>query len=75
MSEQMIPFITFQSADISWHGLEGLDNSIMDTVAELSFDGDFGTAHNYMDFGGDILGVTQWNTSFAIGWYICMCVI
>ena len=58
-----------QSADISWHGLEGLDDSIMDTVAALSFGGDFGAAHSYMDFGGDILGVTQWNTSFANGWY------
>ena len=59
-----------QSADISWHGLEGLDDSIMDTVAALSFGGDFGAAHSYMDFGGDILGVTQWNTSFANGWYL-----
>ena len=62
---------SLQSADISWHGLEGLDNSIMDTVAALSFGGDFQAAHNYMDFGGDILGVTQWNLSFANGWYMC----
>ena len=43
----------------------------MDTVAALSFGGDFQAAHNYMDFGGDILGVTQWNLSFANGWYMC----
>ena len=57
-----------QSADISWHGLEGLDDSLMDAVAELSFGGDFQAAHDYMDFGGDILGVMQWNTSFVGGW-------
>ena len=43
----------------------------MDTVAAVSFGGDFGAAHSYMDFGGDILGVTQWNMSFVNGWYGC----
>ena len=37
-------------------------------LAETTFDGDFGLAHDLADFGGDILGVTDWDTSYANKW-------
>ena len=38
-------------------------------LADTTYDGDFNTAHDFADLGGDIIGVTEWDTSSANKWY------
>ena len=39
-------------------------------LAQTSFNGNWGNAHEYADFDGDILGVVEWNTTFEDQWYV-----
>ena len=39
-------------------------------LAQTSFNGNWGNAHEYADFDGDILGVVEWNTTFENQWYV-----
>jgi hypothetical protein len=39
----------------------------MRAVQAISF-GNGGDAHSLMDFGGDIIGVYHWDTSYAMNW-------
>ena len=39
-------------------------------LAQTSFNGNWGNAHEYADFDGDILGVVEWNTTFDNQWYV-----
>lgn len=47
----------------------GLKNGMVEMLAHTSFDGNFGQAHDYADFGGDILGMLEWNTSYINQWH------
>jgi hypothetical protein len=53
---------------VSWHSLGGLKDGLVEMLAVTSFDGDFNEAHTLADFGGDILGVVEWNTSYVDQW-------
>ena len=57
-----------QVADTLWHNLEDLKDGLIEMLAETTFDGDFNVAHDLADFGGDVLGVTEWDTSYANKW-------
>ena len=59
-------------ADVLWHNLEGIKDGLIEMLSETTFDGDFGKAHDLADFGGDILGVVEWDTSYADKWYADM---
>ena len=43
-------------SDISWHGLEGLQDGYISVLADLSFHGVFQTAHSYADVADDMIG-------------------
>lgn len=62
--------VSHQVADVSWHSLGGLKDGLIRMLADTTFDGSFDSAHNLADFGGDILGVVEWNTSNANEWYV-----
>ncbi len=49
--------------------LNWLQDGLIEMLAETTFDGDFGAAHDLADFGGDILGVVEWDTSYANKWW------
>ena len=53
---------------MSWHSLQGLRDGLIQMLAQTSFDGNFGEAHNYADFVGDIIGVMEWNTTYIDQW-------
>ena len=60
-----------QVADISWHGLDGLKDGFLPTLAALGFHGDYGAAHDYGDIADDMIGVFEWNvTSYATEWFV-----
>jgi len=58
----------FEVSDVLWHALEGLDDGLLEMLAQTTFDGDFQAGHDFADFGGDILGVVNWDTSDANRW-------
>jgi hypothetical protein len=58
----------FQVADVLWHNLQDIKDGLIEMLAATTFDGNFGLAHDFTDFGGDILGVTDWDTSYANKW-------
>ena len=55
---------------MSWHSLGGLKEGLIEMLAQTSFDGNFGSAHSYADFVGDIIGIMEWNTTFIDQWYV-----
>ncbi len=59
-----------QVADVSWHSLGGLKDGLITMLAAMNFDGNYGDAHTLADFGGDILGVVEWNTTYSDQWYV-----
>ena len=63
--------IAHQVSDISWHGLEGLDDGYLRVLGKLAFHGSFGDAHSYGDVADDMIGVFEWNvTSYAYEWFV-----
>lgn len=73
-AENLFAFIlgitSHQVADVSWHSLSGLKDGMIEMLSQTTFDGDFGAAHNYADFVGDIIGIMEWNTSYIDQWYV-----
>ena len=37
-------------------------------LSHTSFDDNWGKAHNYADFVGDIVGIMEWDTSYIDQW-------
>lgn len=45
---------THQVADVSWHSLNS-DQGLIRMIAEIEFDGDYRSAHNFVDTAGDLI--------------------
>jgi hypothetical protein len=58
----------FQVSDTSFHSLEGLRDGLVSMLGDVAFDGNFDAAHTLADTGGDIIGATLWNMSYANQW-------
>ena len=71
-AEKLFAFIlgatSHQVADVSWHSLEGLRDGMITMLSQTSFNGQWQTAHSYADFVGDIVGIMEWNTTYANEW-------
>ncbi|KAJ2763071.1 hypothetical protein IWQ56_004912, partial [Coemansia nantahalensis] len=56
-AEQLLAFLfgvaSHQVADEQWHSLSGLREGMMRVLADSTFGGDFGRAHDVLDVGGD----------------------
>ena len=39
-------------------------------LADVDFEGDFGSAHSFADTGGDILRTGEWDSNFYVDWYV-----
>jgi len=50
--------------------LEGLRDGMITMLSQTSFNGQWQTAHSYADFVGDIVGIMEWNTTYANEWYV-----
>ena len=63
--------IAHQVSDISWHGLEGLEDGYLRVLGKFAFHGSFGDAHTYGDVADDMIGVFEWNvTTYAYEWFV-----
>ena len=73
-AENLIAFLlgitSHQVADVSWHSLSGLKDGMITMLSQTSFNGNWNSAHQYADFGGDILGMLEWNTTMLDEWYV-----
>ncbi|GAV29593.1 hypothetical protein PMKS-003094 [Pichia membranifaciens] len=49
---------THQVADVSWHSLHSYQG-LMRMIAEVEFDGNFQTAHDYLDTNGDFIQLNR----------------
>ena len=71
-AEKLFAFIlgvtSHQVADVSWHSLEGLRDGMITMLSQTSYNGQWQTAHSYADFVGDIVGIMEWNTTYANEW-------
>jgi len=72
--ERLLAFLfgvaSHQTADTSWHALEGLSYGIIRMVADVERGGSYSDAHTALDRGGDIFSTYVWDSSFADEWYI-----
>lgn len=58
-------------ADISWHGLAGVDPGLIDAMSDQEFGGDWGAAHSAADTGGEMTHSHSQDTRWIHGeWYI-----
>ena len=58
-------------SDITWHGLEGLEDGYLRVLGNLAFHGSFGDAHSFGDLADDMIGVFEWNvTTYAYEWFV-----
>ena len=58
-------------SDISWHGLQGLEDGYLRVLGNLAFHGSFGDAHTFGDLADDMIGVFEWNvTTYAYEWFV-----
>ena len=73
-AEKLFAFIlgltSHQVADVSWHSMMGLKDGMIEMLKYTDFEGNYGQAHTYADFVGDIVGIMEWNTSYIDQWYV-----
>lgn len=39
-------------------------------LADVDFEGDYGSAHTFADAGGDILRTGEWDSNFYVDWCV-----
>ncbi|KAG0346841.1 Glycosylphosphatidylinositol specific phospholipase D1 [Podila humilis] len=47
--------VSHSLGDMSWHGLEGLDQGFIQVLADTSFEGDYSKAHTLADLGAEFV--------------------
>ena len=50
--------------------MEGLKDGMIRMLADVDFEGDFGSAHTFADTGGDILRTGEWDSNFYVDWCV-----
>ena len=58
-------------ADLTWHALAGADEGFLEEMADQEYHGDFGAAHDFGDFGGDVMCAYEYDQDWQAGpWYV-----